>query len=64
VAGREVKRNLTENQGDTRRAEEAPAGSQLQSVRGLLAVWERRLEEEKRDLLRRYGPRKRVTATL
>lgn len=60
IAGREVKRNLTEAQGDTRRAEEVGTGSQLQSVRGLLAVWERRLEEEKRRLLETWPPRKRT----
>lgn len=64
VAPREVKRNFTEAQPDTRRSEEVPTGSQLQSVRGLLAVYERRIGEERLALLRQWPPRKRVTATL
>lgn len=58
-APREIKRNMVEHQGDTRRAEEVPTGAQLQSVRGLLALYERRLVEERVALLRRYPPRKR-----
>jgi hypothetical protein len=64
VAPREVKRNFTESQGDTRRSEEAPTGSQLQSVRGLLAVYERRVMEEQKALLRLYPPRRRTTTTV
>jgi hypothetical protein len=35
MAGREIKRNFTETQGDTRRATEVPPGAILQSSRGL-----------------------------
>lgn len=62
LSGREVKRNFIHTQGDTRRPEEVATGAQLQSVRGLLAQYERRLMEEKRRLTGRFPPRKRTTA--
>ena len=35
MSGREIKRNFTESQGDTRRASEVPPGAILQSSRQL-----------------------------
>ena len=57
VAGREIKRNFTEAQGDTRRAAEVPPGATLQSVTGLLKLREERIEAERMRLTRLYPPR-------
>jgi hypothetical protein len=59
VTGREVKRNFDEVQGETRRAQEVPPGANLQSVRGLLAVYERRIAEEAERLATQYVRRDR-----
>jgi hypothetical protein len=45
-AGREVKRNLTEAQGNTRRAEEVPPGAVQASTAGLRQQYRDRLNEE------------------
>ena len=58
-AGREVKRNLTETQGDTRRANEVPAYAALASTRGLPAQYEGRLADEVSRLPAKYPPRMR-----
>ena len=54
VYPREVKRNFMEAQGDTRRAEEVPAGANLGAARGWEAVRQRRLRDEIRRLQRKY----------
>ena len=54
VYPREVKRNFTEAQGDTRRAGEVPAGANLGAARGWEAVRQRRLRDEIRRLQRKY----------
>jgi hypothetical protein len=58
VSGSEVRRSQLGAQPDTRRAEEVPPGATLQSVRGLMALREERLKEEKARLARRYPARK------
>lgn len=57
VSGAEVRRSQLNAQPDTRRAEEVPPGATLQSVRGLMALREQRLAEEKARLARRYPVR-------
>jgi hypothetical protein len=54
MAGREVKRNFTESQGDTRRAEEVPAGAVGNSYRGLERLRQLRLIAEVNRLQKRY----------
>lgn len=54
VAGREVKRNFTESQGDTRRAEEVPAGAVLNSMVGLQRLRRDRIQAEAARLNRQY----------
>ena len=54
VAGREVKRNFTESQGDTRRAEEVPAGSVTNSINNLLRLRRDRIIAEAARLMRQY----------
>ena len=54
VAGREVKRNFTESQGDTRRADEVPAGSVNNSINNLLRLRRDRIIAEAARLARQY----------
>jgi len=54
MAGREVKRNQTEAQGDTRRAAEVPPGAVGNSPRGLMALRERRIQAEAARLTAAY----------
>lgn len=54
VAGREVKRNFTESQGDTRRADEVPAGSITNSINNLLRLRRDRIIAEASRLTRQY----------
>jgi hypothetical protein len=58
VSGSEIRRSQLGAQPDTRRADEVPPGATLQSVRGLMALREQRLKEEKARLARRYPARK------
>lgn len=46
MAGREIKRNFTEAQGDTRRAEEVPPGAVQASPRGLATLRAQRISAE------------------
>jgi len=46
MSGREVSRNRTGSQGDTRRANEVPPGAVAASYRGLVALWAQRVQEE------------------
>ena len=46
MAGREIKRNFTESQGDTRRATEVPPGATLQSSTGLARLRQSRISAE------------------
>lgn len=54
IAGREVKRNFTESQGDTRRAEEVPAGAVSNSMVGLQRLRRDRIQAEAARLNRQY----------
>lgn len=54
MAGREVKRNFIESQGDTRRSEEVPAGSITNSVNNLLRLRRDRIQAEAARLARQY----------
>ena len=54
VAGREVKRNFTESQPDTRRAEEVPPGAVVGSSRGLMMLRQQRVAEEAARLRAQY----------
>jgi hypothetical protein len=54
VAGREVKRNFTESQGDTRRSDEVPAGSVNNSINNLLRLRRDRIIAEAARLARQY----------
>lgn len=56
VVGREVRRNETRSQGDTRRAEEVPAGAQQASWRGLAGLRATRLAAEVSRLQAAYPP--------
>jgi hypothetical protein len=58
ISGSEVRRSQWGAQPDTRRAEEVPPGAMLQSARGLMALREQRIKEEKARLARRYPARK------
>ncbi len=55
VAGREVKRNFTEAQGEPRRAEEVPPTASLQSTRELLRLRQNRIVAEQSRMLHQYG---------
>jgi hypothetical protein len=55
LVGREAERNRMDRQGDTRRAEEVPAGSQRQAAAELRAYRTRRLEAEVKALARKHG---------
>lgn len=46
LVGREIRRNDTQTQGDTRRAEEVQAGASASSVRNLAALRATRIQEE------------------
>jgi hypothetical protein len=58
ISGAEIRRSQWGAQPDTRRAEEVPPGATLQSARGLIALREQRIREEKARLARRYPARK------
>ena len=57
TAGREIKRNFDESQGDTRRADEVPPGAQLGGMRALMAYRKMRLGEEAQRLANLYPVR-------
>jgi hypothetical protein len=54
IAGREVKRNFTETQPDTRRLEEVPPGAVANSSRGLMMLRQQRISEEAARLRAQY----------
>jgi len=54
MSPREIKRNFTESQGDTRRADEVPAGSVAGSVSNLLRLRRDRIQAEAARLARAY----------
>lgn len=60
AAPREIKRNFTESQGDTRRADEVPPGSVSNSVRVLMGQRMQRIKEEAATLSQQYPPRDRM----
>lgn len=54
MAGREIKRNFTDTQGDPRRAEEVPPGAVLGSLRGLQLLHAQRVAAEAARLDAQY----------
>lgn len=54
VGPREVRRNFTEAQGDTRRAEEVPAGAVMNSMANIMRLRRDRILAEKAKLARQY----------
>lgn len=54
LAGREVKRNFIESQGDTRRSDEVPAGAMTASVTNLMRMRRDRIQAEAARLTRQY----------
>jgi hypothetical protein len=54
LAGREVKRNFIESQGDTRRADEVQAGAMGNSMSGLMRLRRDRIQAEAARLARQY----------
>lgn len=54
MSGREIARNDTTVQGDTRRAAEVPAGAVANSVNGLRMLYQQRLQDEVARLARKY----------
>jgi hypothetical protein len=56
MAGREIKRNFTESQGDTRRATEVPPGAVTQSSVGLARLRQSRISAEAARLDALYPP--------
>lgn len=54
MAPREIKRNFTESQGDTRRADEVPAGAVAGSVAQLVRLRRDRITAEAAKLIRQY----------
>jgi hypothetical protein len=54
MAGREIKRNFTESQGDTRRADEVPAGAVLGSVANIQRLRRERVIAEAARLKAQY----------
>ena len=54
MAGREIKRNFTESQGDTRRAEEVPAGAITSSIANILRLRRERIIAESGRLKAQY----------
>lgn len=59
VTVRETARNLFEYQGDTRRAEEVPAGAQLRSGSGLFQLRQQRISAEASRLAQQFPTRRR-----
>lgn len=59
TAGREIRRNFNENQGDTRRAQEVPPGANLGANRGLMQQHATRVREEAARLNALYPMRTR-----
>jgi hypothetical protein len=57
MVGREIKRNFTESQGDTRRADEVGPGAVQASWRGLAALRAQRIEAEQARLSQAYPQR-------
>lgn len=57
MVGREIKRNFTESQGDTRRAQEVGAGNVQSSWRGVAALRQTRIEAEQARLSKLYPQR-------
>jgi hypothetical protein len=57
MAGREVKRNFTESQGDTRRGDKVPAGAVGNSINNLLRLRRDRITAEAARLNRQYPTR-------
>lgn len=55
IAGREIKRNFDEAQGEPRRAEEVPPQSQLASAGALRQVRRDRISSESARIIREYG---------
>jgi hypothetical protein len=54
VSPREVKRNFTESQGDTRRAEEVPVGAVSNSINNIIRMRRDRITAEAARLARQY----------
>jgi hypothetical protein len=54
MAGREIRRNFTEAQGDTRRADEVPPGAIRDSLTNILRLRRDRILSEKAKLVRQY----------
>jgi len=54
IAGREIKRNLIEAQGNTRRAAEVPVGAQLQSAQAFVRLRNDRIKAEAARLYAEY----------
>jgi len=54
MSAREIKRNFTESQGDTRRADEVGAGAVANSITGLLRLRRDRIIAEAAKLMRQY----------
>lgn len=54
MAGREIRRNFTEAQGDTRRADEVPPGAVRDSLTNILRLRRDRILAEKAKLTRQY----------
>jgi hypothetical protein len=55
LAGREAQRNLTDTQGNTRRAEEVPPGAITGALRTLAGIRQDRINAEVRRFQQRYG---------
>lgn len=55
----EWRRNRIDAQGDTRRAQEVPAGAMLGGARALQAMYQRRVEQEASRLMNLYPPKMR-----
>jgi len=54
ISPREIKRNFTESQGDTRRADEVPSGAVSNSITNLLRMRRDRITSEAAKLKRQY----------
>lgn len=54
MSGKEVSRNLTRSQADSRKATEVPAGAIANSYTGLFALWSTRVREEAARLRKKY----------
>jgi hypothetical protein len=54
IAPREIKRNFTESQGDTRRADEVSAGAVSNSIVSMLRMRRDRITAEASKLTRQY----------